>query len=80
MCDIMVPWKYLRGSYQRTEQCKKGVERKRRRFAVEEEKAVTLRAFSAYGRPLELLNSPLAGSDPEFGKGEVGVEKDDENS
>ena len=33
------------------------MERNRRRLAAEEEREVTVRAFSAYGRPLEMVTS-----------------------
>ena len=39
----------------RTAKFKKGAEQKRRILATEEEKAVTPRAFSAYGRPLDMV-------------------------
>ena len=38
-------------------QFKKGAERKRLFLAVEEERAATLRAFSAYGRTLDMVPS-----------------------
>ena len=38
-------------------QCKKGAERKRQILAEEEERVATSRAFSAYGRPLEMVPS-----------------------
>ena len=40
-----------------TAQCKKGVKQKKQRPEAEEEKAVTSRFFSAYGRPLDMVNS-----------------------
>ena len=56
-CDIMVPWKALNGTHRRTAQCTQGAERKRRRFVAEEEREVTARDSSAYGVPLEMVNS-----------------------
>ena len=47
----------LNGMYRHTTKCKKGAERKRRRLVAEEERAVTSRAFSAYGRPLDMVTS-----------------------
>ena len=41
----------------RSAQCKKGVEQKRRLLTVEEDRVVTFKDFSAYGRPLEMVNS-----------------------
>ena len=55
MCNILVLWRSLNGSHKRTSQCKKGVERKRLCLAEEEERAATSRAFSAYGRTLDIL-------------------------
>ena len=43
--------------HRRTAQCTCGAERKRRRLAAEEEREVTTRYFSAYGRPLEMVTS-----------------------
>ena len=43
--------------HHRTVKYKKGEERKRRHLAVQEERAVTSRAFSAYGHPLEIVKS-----------------------
>ena len=53
----MVPWKVLNGTHRRMTQCTWGAERKRRRLAAEEEREVITRAFSAYGRPLEMMTS-----------------------
>ena len=52
LCDILVPWKSLNGEHKCTAQCTQGAEWKRRQLAEEEEREVTARAFSAYGRPL----------------------------
>ena len=38
-------------------QCKRGAERKGRHLEAEEEREVTTRAFSAYGRPMEMVTS-----------------------
>ena len=57
LCDMMVPWKALNGTHRRTSQCTRGVERKRWRLSEEEEREVTTRDFSAYGRPLEMVTS-----------------------
>ena len=56
LCDVLLPWRSLNGMYWRIEQYKRGVERKKRRLAAEEEREVTARAFSAYERPLEMMN------------------------
>ena len=55
MCNMLDPWRSLNGLHQRTAECKKGEERKRRRLTAEEERAVTSRAFSTYGPPLEIV-------------------------
>ena len=57
LCDMMVPRKDLNGMHRRTSQCNWGSEQKRRRLAAEEEREVTARAFSVYGRPLEMVTS-----------------------
>ena len=54
---MLVPWRYLSRRHQRTAQCNKGAERKRRSLVVEEERMVTSRAFSTYGSPLEMVTS-----------------------
>ena len=54
---MMVPWKALNGTHRRTSQCTWGEERKRWKLLAEEEREVTVRAFSAYGRPLEMVTS-----------------------
>ena len=56
LCDVLLTWRSLNGMYWRIEQYKRGVERKKRRLAAEEEREVTARAFSAYERPLEMMN------------------------
>ena len=57
MYNMMVPWQDLNRMHRRTTQFKKGMEQKRWRLSAEEERAVTYRAFSMYGRPLEMVNS-----------------------
>ena len=57
LCDMMVSWKALNGMHRRTAQCTRGAERKRRRLVDEEEREVTVRDFSAYGLPLEMVKS-----------------------
>ena len=57
LCDMLVPWKALNGTQQSTAQCTWGAERKRRRLAADEEREVTARDFSAYGRTLEMVTS-----------------------
>ena len=52
-----MPWKALNVMYRHMAQCTWGVERKRRQLAAEDEREVTAKAFSAYGRPLEMVNS-----------------------
>ena len=54
---MLVPWKDLNGAHRCTAQCTRGAERKRRRLAGEEEREVTVRDFSAYGHPLEMVTS-----------------------
>ena len=50
--DMLMPWRSLNGIHRRTAQFRKGMERKLWRLALEEERAVTSREFSAYGGPL----------------------------
>ena len=57
LCDMLVLWKALNGTYRLTSQCNQGAERKRRRLTAEEEREVTVRAFRAYAPPLEMANS-----------------------
>ena len=59
LCDMLVPQKDLNGTHWRIEQCNWGEERRRRHLAEEEreEREVTSRDFSAYGPPLEMMNS-----------------------
>ena len=57
LCDMLVMWRYLNGLHKSTSYCKKGVEHKKRRLTEEEARAVTSRAFSAYGRPVEMVPS-----------------------
>ena len=54
---MLVPWKALNGTHRRTSQCTQGEERRIRRLVVEEERGVTARDFSAYGRPLDMVTS-----------------------
>ena len=54
---MLVPWKALNGTHRRTAQCDQGAERNRRRLTEDEEREVTARAFSAHGRPLEMVTS-----------------------
>ena len=55
MCNILVPWRSLNGSYKSTAHCKKGVKRKIWHLEAGEERAVTSRAFSAYRRPIDMV-------------------------
>ena len=57
LCDMLMPWRSLNGMHRCKEQCKRVVERKRRSLAAKEGREVTSRAFSAYGRPLEMVAS-----------------------
>ena len=57
LCDMLVPWKVPNGPHRRTSQCTRGAERKRQQLVAEEEREVTARDFSAYGCPLEMVNS-----------------------
>ena len=52
LCDMMVPWEALDGTHWRTAQFTRGAERRRWRLVAEEEREVTEKAFSAYGRLL----------------------------
>ena len=45
------------GRHLATAQCNKGAERKFRRLAEEDIRESTDRAFQAYGKPLEMVNS-----------------------
>ena len=47
-CDMLVPWRALKGRHHATAMCKKGAERKRRRMAEAELRDSTERAFEAY--------------------------------
>ena len=47
----------MNGVHKCTAQCTQGAEWKRRQLAEEEEREVTARAFSAYGRPLDMVTS-----------------------
>ena len=55
VCDMLVPLWSLILLPMSTSQFKKGVERKQRRLAEEEEREVTSRAFSPYRRPLDIV-------------------------
>ena len=57
LCDMLASWKALNGTHRSTAQCNRGAERKRRRLAAEEEGEVTARASSAYGCPMDMVNS-----------------------
>ena len=59
LCDMLVPWKALNEMHRRTAQCNRGAGRRRWRLAAEEGREVTARAFSPYGRPLEMVTSFL---------------------
>ena len=54
---MLVPWKALNGTHRCTAHCTRGAEQRRRRLAAEEEREVTNRDFSAYGRPLGMVTS-----------------------
>ena len=54
---MLVLWEARTGTHRRTSQCTRGAERRRRSLAAEEEREVATRAFSAYGRPLEMVTS-----------------------
>ena len=56
LCNMLVPRRSLNGSHNITEQYKKGAEWKRWCLAVEEARAVTSKAFSAYVRLLEMVS------------------------
>ena len=55
-CDLQVPRKALNWHHLGTFQCKKGVERKRRRLAETETRENAERAFHAYGKPMEAVS------------------------
>ena len=50
-------WRSLNVYHKSTVHYKKGAERKQQHLAAEEARVVTSRAFSAYGRPLEMVPS-----------------------
>ena len=54
---MLVNWRSLNGMHRRKAQCKKGNDRKQQILEAEGEWAVTYMAFSAYGRPLEMVIS-----------------------
>ena len=54
-CDMLVPWRALKGRHHATVQYKKGAERKRRQMAEAEFRDSTERAFEAYGKPMEMV-------------------------
>ena len=51
------PWAALNGRHTTTDQCANGSEREWRRLAAEEMREITVRAFQAYVRPLNLVTS-----------------------
>ena len=57
LCDMLVPWNSLNGTHRRMAQYKRGSELKMHQLAAEEEREVTVRDFSTYGRPLEMVTS-----------------------
>ena len=54
---MLVLCKILNETHIHTSQFNWGAEWKRWRLVAEEEREVTVRAFSAYGRPLEMVSS-----------------------
>ena len=54
-CDMMVPWRVLKGGHLATTQCAKDAESNRRRMVEEELRESSERAFQAYGEPLETV-------------------------
>ena len=52
-CDMLFPWRDLKGMHLATAQCTRGAERKRRQIAEEEFRERSERAFQAYGETLE---------------------------
>ena len=57
LCNMLVMWQSLNGMHRRTAHCKKGEEQKRRSLVAKEERAITPRSFSTYGRILEMTTS-----------------------
>ena len=55
--DMLMPWKALNGMHRCMAQCNREEKRKRRQLLSEEEREVTARDFSAYGRSLEMVTS-----------------------
>ena len=55
LCELLVPLRSLKRMHRHTSQFRKGAERKRQILKEEEERLVIFRAFSAYGRPLEMV-------------------------
>ena len=55
--DILVPWKSLNGTHRRTAQYTRGSEQRIRSLAADDKREVTVRDFSAYGGPLEMVTS-----------------------
>ena len=52
-----MPWKALNGTHRRTAQYTRGSEQRIRSLAADDEREVTVRDFSAYGGPLEMVIS-----------------------
>ena len=52
---MILPWKALIGRHITTTQFSKGEDQKRRHLEVEEMREITVRAFQAYGSPLEMV-------------------------
>ena len=52
LCEMLVSCKSLKETQRSMAECTWGAERKIRQLVVEEEREVTARYFSAYGRPL----------------------------
>ena len=55
-CNMLVPWRSIKGRHHATAMCKKGAERKRRPMAEAELRDSTERDFEAYGKPLETVS------------------------
>ena len=57
LCDMLVPWKSLNWTHRHTAKFNRGVERKRHRLAVEEDRDVTARYFRSHWQPLDMVTS-----------------------
>ena len=57
LCDILVPWKALNRTHMCMAKFTRVMEQKRRRLEAEEEREFTVRAFSTYGSPLDMVTS-----------------------